>query len=54
MHFEVPVTQEQLDRWKSGTLIQNAMPHLSPGQRELFISGLCDSCFDALFPEETV
>ena len=23
---EIPVTQEQLDAWKSGVLIQNAMP----------------------------
>jgi hypothetical protein len=32
--------------------IQNVMPYLTDGERELFISGICGSCFDALFSEE--
>jgi hypothetical protein len=37
--------------WKSGILIQNAMPELSTSQRERLISGWCDSCWKQLFPE---
>jgi hypothetical protein len=46
------VTIEQLKAWRNGMLIQDAMPHLSPGDRELLISGICGSCFDELFPKE--
>lgn len=38
--LELNVTQEQIDRWQSGELIQNAMPHLSVDEREFLISGL--------------
>jgi len=33
-------------------LIQNAMPTLSPGDRELLISHTCNACFHKLFPPE--
>ena len=38
--------------WKSGQLIQEALPELSCGERELLISGTCGTCFDELFPSE--
>ena len=31
--------------------IQEIFPDLSPDIRELFVSGLCGKCFDALFAE---
>lgn len=37
---DIPVTQEQLDDWANGTLIQNAMPHLSPADREFIMTGI--------------
>jgi hypothetical protein len=38
---EIPVTQEQLDLWrKDGVVIQNAMPNISPEDREFIISGI--------------
>jgi len=38
--------------WKSGELIQDALPELSCDERELLISGTCGTCFDELFPSE--
>jgi len=37
--------------WKGGELIQSAMPELSAADRESLISGVCDPCWDILFPE---
>ena len=37
---EINVTQEQLDTWQSGTLIQNAMPNVSADDREFIKTGI--------------
>lgn len=31
--------------WVQGKSIQNAMPYISPADRELILSATCDSCF---------
>lgn len=49
---DVPVSSDQLARWKSGELIQRVMPELSSAQRELLISGICGTCFDVMFKDE--
>jgi hypothetical protein len=37
--------------WKNGAgFIQDLMPYLSEGDRELLISGTCSQCFDSMFP----
>ncbi len=36
---DIDVTFEQLDAWHEGQLIQNAMPHVSPADRD-FIKGI--------------
>lgn len=38
--LSIPVTEEQIDRWKKGELIQIAMPHLTPDQREFIKTGI--------------
>lgn len=38
--MDIPVTQEQLDRWQNGTLIQNAMPNIAPEHREFIMTGI--------------
>lgn len=38
--MDINVTQEQLSAWESGTLIQNAMPHLSADEREFIMTGI--------------
>ena len=43
------ITPEQVDRWRCGALIQDVLPQLSPGERELFISGECEDCFELIF-----
>lgn len=34
------------DAWRSGTFVQDAFPYLTVSDRELLISGVCDSCWD--------
>jgi hypothetical protein len=46
------VDPEDLKRWEGGELIQNAMPYVSAGDRELMISGTCGPCFDEMFGDE--
>ena len=48
------VNNHDLKRWEGGELIQNAMPYLTPDERELLISGVCGKCFDKMFEEDPV
>lgn len=36
----INVTREQLQAWRKGTLIQNAMPHLDSKEREFIMTGI--------------
>ena len=38
--LELDVTAEQLKAWQAGTLIQEAMPNLSPEEREFLMTGI--------------
>ena len=38
--IDIPVTLEQLSAWEGGVLIQNAMPNLTPDQREFVKTGV--------------
>tara|TARA_B100001939_G_scaffold330373_1_gene327484 strand:- start:250 stop:450 length:201 start_codon:yes stop_codon:yes gene_type:complete len=38
--MDLPVTQEQLDRWQAGELVQNVFPHLSADEREFLMTGI--------------
>ncbi len=44
----LPVTNEQIDRWQNGELIQNVFPHLSPSEREFLISGVTPEEWDVV------
>lgn len=50
--LEINVTKEQIADWESGTLIQKAMPNLTPEEREFIVSGILPEEWDDLFPEE--
>lgn len=51
--FDLPVTEEQLDRYyKGGLLLQDAFPHLSAGQREFIKTGITDQEWDEAFAEQ--
>ena len=41
--LDLPITQEQLDRYNRGLeLVQNIFPNLTPSQREFLMSGTTD------------
>ena len=46
------VNAQDKKRWMEGELIQDAMPYLTPDERELLISGTCGTCFDKMFGSE--
>lgn len=50
------LTEEQfegLQDWaNNGTLIQDAVPDLPAETRELFVSGICPECWDAMFGDD--
>lgn len=50
--MELDITQEQLDRWQSGELIQNAFPHLSADEREFLKTGITPAEWNNLFGKE--
>ncbi len=47
--YSVSVPNEDVSSWRSGTLIQNAMPYLNADEREFLISGTTPAEWDALF-----
>jgi hypothetical protein len=49
--MDLPITEEQLNNWKNGMLIQNAMPNLTPAQREFLISGITPEEWDEFLNE---
>jgi len=49
---EFKVRSMDVERLNSGEHIQNCMPYLSAGERELLISGICEPCFDSTFDDE--
>ena len=50
--MEINVTEQELDNWMNGTLIQNAMPNLSADEREFIMTGIPPEEWDnAMGPE---
>ena len=47
---DIMVTQEQLDAWKGGLMIQDAMPNVSADDREFLISGVTPEEWNETFP----
>jgi hypothetical protein len=50
--MDLPITQEQLNAYGRGVLLQNAFPNLTPDQREFFQTGLTAEDWAAIFPPE--
>ena len=48
----IDVTMEQIQDWQSGTLIQNAMPNVSPDDREFIKTGITPEEWDDMMKEE--
>lgn len=49
--MEIAVTQQQIDSWMAGELIQNAMPNLTPDQREFIKTGITPETWEKLFKD---
>jgi len=47
--WDIPVSQEQLDRWENGELIQNAMPELTEDEREFIMTGVTPEEWENVF-----
>ena len=47
--MDLPVTQEQLDRWSDGELVQNVFSFLSPSEREFIMTGVTDEEWNQAF-----
>ena len=47
--LDLPVTQEQLDLYAAGALLQDAFPNLTPDEREFIKSGITAEEWDSLF-----
>ena len=50
--MSLPITEEQYNAWEQGTLVQDAMPHLSPDEREFVMSGITPEEWAETFGEE--
>ena len=50
--MSLPITEEQYNAWEQGTLVQNAMPHLSPDEREFVMTGITPTEWAETFGEE--
>ena len=51
--LDINVTQEQIDAWHGGMLIQNAIPNLSPDEREFLMTGVTPQEWDEMFNSPT-
>ncbi len=49
--YRVTVPKAAVDAWSRGVLIQDAMPGVSPGDREFLVSGISPAGWDQLFRE---
>lgn len=52
--MEINVTQEELDNWKRGMLIQRAMPNISSSDREFILTGITQEEWDEMFGNDNM
>ena len=46
--LELDVTAQEINAWRSGMLIQDAMPRLNEHEREFIISGITQEEWDSM------
>ena len=49
---DIDVEPEQVKAWQNGMLIQDAMPELSPSDREFIMTGITSEEWEGLYPDE--
>jgi hypothetical protein len=47
--IDINITQQQLERWRDGELIQDVAPELTPDEREFIITGNTKEDWEAMF-----
>ena len=47
--MDLAVTEQQIDAWLGGRLIQNAFPNLTAGEREFIKTGITEESWDEMF-----
>lgn len=52
--MDIDVTEEQLEAWTSGTLIQKAMPNLTASEREFIMTGITDEQWEKAYPADDI
>jgi hypothetical protein len=50
--MDLPVTQEQIDTYNKGALVQRAFPHLSAEEREFLLTGITPAEWNKAFPPD--
>ena len=48
MKFDKAILEEGMKKCNAGMRIQDAFPMYTPSQREFLMTGICDSCWDAM------
>lgn len=51
--FDLDVTEEQLNAYYNGVLLQNAFPNLTPSEREFIKTGIVDEEWNNAFLDES-
>lgn len=51
--FDLDVTEEQLNAYYNGVLLQNAFPNLTPSEREFIKTGIVDEEWNNVFLDES-
>lgn len=52
--MEINVTQDQINSWEDGELIQNAMPDLEPAEREFIVNGITPDDWYDIFKDDVL
>lgn len=47
--MDLPITEEQLKNFEDGMSIQDAMPNLTPNEREFILTGVVQEEWEELF-----
>ena len=50
--MNLPITQQEIDRWQGGELIQDVFPYLSDDQREFLKTGITAEEWEEAFGKE--
>lgn len=48
----VELDSKKVQRWEDGEHVQDVWPNMSPGEREMLITGTHPDCWDTLFGGE--